>query len=120
MKILGRDPLAWTAAAAALIQFVSAFFIHVSIEQQGLITAVAVAIFGFIGAAALHDGTWVAAIVVVFKTAIAAGIAFGLGWTAEQQSVAMLAIAAVLTLATRKEVTAPVTASGETIGSGRL
>lgn len=120
MKIFGRDPLAWTAAIAAAVQFISAFLIPVSIEQQGVIAAVAIAIFGFIGAAKLHDGTWAAAAVVTVKALIALGIAFGLHWAPEQQATIMVAVQAVLTLLVREQVTAPVNAAGQDIGSRAL
>lgn len=120
MKVFGRDPLAWTAALAALVQFISAFVIHVSIEQQGVIAAVAVAVFGFIGAAKLHDGTWAAAAVTVVKALIALGLAFGLHWGPEQQSTILLVVQAVLTLFVREQVTAPVTSSGQDIGARAL
>lgn len=120
MKVFGRDPLAWTAAIAALIQFVSAFVIHVSIEQQGVIAAVAVAVFGFIGAAKLHDGTWAAAAVTLVKAGIALGLAFGLHWDPEQQSTILLAVQAFLTLFVREQVTAPIDAAGRNIGARAL
>lgn len=120
MKIFGRDPLAWTAALAAIVQFVSAFFVHVSVEQQGVISAAAVTIFGFIGAARLHDGTWAAAAVTVVKALIALGLAYGLHWAPEQQSTVLLAVQAILTLFVREQVTAPVNAAGQTIGSRAL
>lgn len=119
-KVFGRDPLAWTAAIAAVVQFVSAFFIPVSVEQQGTIAGVAIALFGFIGAAKLHDGTWAAAAVALVKALIAVGLAYGLHWAPEQQATVMVAVQTVLTLITREQVTAPVTADGRLIGSRAL
>lgn len=119
-KVFGRDPLAWTAAIAAVVQFVSAFFIPVSVEQQGAIGAVAIALFGFIGAARLHDGTWAAAAVVLVKAMIAVGLAYGLHWAPEQQATVMFGIQAVLTLITREQVTAPITSSGQDIRARAL
>lgn len=120
MKIFGRDPLIWTTAIAALVQLLCAFVLHVSADQEGVIAAVALAVFGVIGAIALHDGTWAAALIALFKAAIALGLAFGLHWAPEQQATIMFAVQAVLTLIVRNQVTAPVTATGDNIGSRAL
>jgi membrane associated rhomboid family serine protease len=120
MKVFGRDPLAWTTAIAALVQFLCAFVFHVSVEQEGVIAAVALAVFGVIGAVALHDGTWAAALMSLVKAGIAVGLAFGLHWAPEQQATVMFAVQAFLTLIVREQVTAPVNAAGQTIGARAL
>lgn len=120
MKIFGRDPLAWTTAIAALVQFLCAFVLHVSAEQEGVIAGVALAVFGVIGAIALHDGTWAAALMALVKAGIAVGLAFGLHWAPEQQATIMFAVQAVLTLLVRTQVTAPVNAMGQNVGSRAL
>lgn len=119
-KVFGRDPMVWTAAAAAIVQFISAFFLPLSVDQQGVIAAVAIALFGFFGAATLHDGTWAAAGLSVLKALIALGLAFGLSWAPEQQATVMITVQALLTLALRRQVTAPVDASGQLIGARAL
>jgi membrane associated rhomboid family serine protease len=120
MKVFGRDPLAWTTAIAALVQFLSAFVFHASVEQEGVIAAVSLAVFGVIGAIALHDGTWAAAVIALVKAGIALGLAYGLAWAPEQQATVMFAVQAVLTLIVRNQVTAPVNVNGENIGSRAL
>jgi len=120
MKIFGRDPLAWTTAISALVQFLCAFIFHVSTEQEGVIAAVALAVFGLIGAATLHDGTWAAALISLVKAGIALGLAFGLAWAPEQQATVMFAVQAVLTLIVRNQVVAPITASGQRLPSRAL
>jgi hypothetical protein len=120
MRVFGRDPLAWTTAIAALVQFLSAFVFHASVEQEGVIAAVSLAVFGLIGAVALHDGTWAAAVVTLIKAGIALGLAYGLAWAPEQQATVMFAVQAVLHLLVREQVTAPVDAAGDTIGSRAL
>lgn len=117
MKILGRDPIVWSTAVAAVVQFISAFIVHVSAEAQGSIAAVAIAVLGFIAAASLHDGTWAQAGMTVIKALIALGLAFGLKWTPEQQAEVMFLVQATLSFLVRDQVTAPVTASGQVIGA---
>jgi hypothetical protein len=119
-KILGRDPVLWMTAVAAVVQFISAFVVHVSVEAQGAIAGVTLAVLGLIGAAMLHDGTWAAAVVALFKAAIAAGLAFGLAWSPEQQAEMMFFVQAVLSLLVRQQVVAPVDASGGRIGARPL
>lgn len=111
-RIFGRDPVIWTTLVAAVVQFVSAFLIQVPSAAQGAIGAVAVALFGFIGAWKLHDGSWAQVGTVLLKALIALGLAFGLKWTADQQAEAMFLVQAVLALLVRQQVTAPVTALG--------
>jgi hypothetical protein len=120
MKVFGRDPLAWTTAIAALVQFLCAFVFHVSTEQEGVIAALALAVFGIIGAVALHDGTWAAALIAMVKAGIAVGLAFGLHWAPEQQATIMFAVQAVLTLIVRNQVIAPVNAAGERLPARAL
>lgn len=120
MKIFGRDPVLWTGAIAAAVQFISAFLLPISVEAQGAIGAASVALFGFIGAAMLHDGTWAAALIAVLKAFIAVGLAFGLAWSPEQQALAMFLVQSVLSLIVREQVQAPVTATGEHIGARAL
>lgn len=120
MKVLGREPILWTTAVAAIVQFISAFFVPVSADQQGVIAAVAIAVLGFVGAVQLHDGTWAQAFTVVIKALIALAVAFGLHWAPDQQMIFMGLVQAALALIVRQQATAPVTASGQTIGSGSL
>lgn len=119
-KVFGRDPILWTTAAAAVVQAFSAFILPVSIEAQGAIAGFTLALLGLMGAAALHDGTWAAALVALLKAGIAVGLAFGLSWSPEQQAEAMFFIQAVLSLLVRQQVVAPVDASGARIGSRAL
>lgn len=120
MKIFGREPVYWTTAAAVVVQFISAFFIPVSADQQGIIAAVAIAVLGFIGAWQLHDGTWAQTFVVLVKTLVALAVGFGLHWAPDQQMIFMGLVQAVLALFVHQQVTAPVTADGRTIGRGAL
>lgn len=119
-KVFGRDPIVWTTAIAAAVQFVCAFLIHVTPEQEGVIAGVALAVFGLIGAAALHDGTWAAALIALVKAGIAVGLAFGLHWAPEQQATIMFAVQAVLALVVRNQVVAPVTAAGQRLPARAL
>lgn len=115
MKLFGRDPVLWLSLLAAVVQFFSAFIVHVSMETQGVIAAFAVAIVGVIQAVVVRDGSAVPAITGLFKAGIALGLAFGLKWSPEQQMEVMLMVQAVLALMVRPQVIAPIDARGNAV-----
>lgn len=112
MKIFGRDPILWTTAIAAFVQFLTAYVFHLDVTAQGAAAAASIALFGIIGAVMLHDGTWAAATTTVIKTLIALGLALGLKLSPDLQSEIMLMVQGVLALLVRQQVTAPVAADG--------
>ena len=90
--VFGREVAYWLAAASALIAFVSAAVFPLSVDQQGTLNAVVAAVFGVITAWSLKAEGLVAAIVGLFKAALAAGMAFKLALSPEVQSTAMVLI----------------------------
>jgi len=93
MKLFGREPAVWLALVAALVMAGSTFLWHLSADRQGVINAVAVAVFGIITAASVHQGV-LAAVVAGFKSVFALAIAFGLHLSGEQQLVLMTLVTA--------------------------
>jgi hypothetical protein len=93
-KLWGREPAVWLALIAAIVMGGSTFLWHLSADRQGVINAVAVAVFGIITAASVHQGM-LAAVVGGFKAVIALAIAFGLHLTGEQQLVIMTIVTAI-------------------------
>lgn len=108
--VLGREPAFWLGAVAAAIQLVSAFFFHLTQDQQAVLNGVAAGVLGLIVAAIVDDGI-VAAIVSLFQAALACALGFGLHWTPDQQSTFMAFITAVAAGFVRSQVSAPVTAA---------
>lgn len=107
--VFGREVAYWLALASAAIAFVSAAVFPLGIEQQGALNAVVAAVFGVITAWRLKEEGLVAAIVGLFKAAIAAGLAFKLALSPEVQSAAMVLVELVLTgVLVRPNVVAPV------------
>jgi hypothetical protein len=107
--VLGREPAFWLGAAAAAIQLVSAFFFHLTADQQAVLNGVAAGVLGLIVAVIVHDGI-VAAVVALFQAALGCALGFGLHWTPDQQSTFMLFVTAVAAGFVRSQVEAKVSA----------
>jgi hypothetical protein len=119
VKIWGREPAVILAFVAALIQGVSGFFFHLTADQQGVLNAVAVAVLGFVTAAAVKGDAWLPAISGLIKAVGALGLAFGAHWSADKQSLVMVLVTAAFAAFVRTQVVAPVTAAGGTVSNMR-
>jgi len=108
MRIFGRDPVLIMAFISSAIAVLSSLVFHLSDEQQGVLNAVVVALFGFIAAAMLARDKAVPAIVGLIKAIIAVAIAFGLHMTPEVQGLVLTLVAAGAALLVRPQVTASV------------
>lgn len=102
-----RDPVWYTNLVAALVMLFSTFFIPLTIDQQGGVNAVALALAGIWSAWKVSDGQ-LALVVGLFKALIAVGISFGLHLTDVQQLVIMTVVTAVGSGFVRTQVGAPV------------
>jgi hypothetical protein len=110
--IWGREPAVWLALFAALVQGVSGFFFHLTDDQQGVLNAVAVAFFGLVTAFAVKGDFLLPGILGMVKAIFALGLAFGAHWPADKQSLIMVLITAAFAVVVRKNVVAPVDATG--------
>ncbi|RZT87431.1 hypothetical protein EV383_4355 [Pseudonocardia sediminis] len=111
MKLFGREPALWSALAAAVIQVLSLFVFPLTVDQQGVLNACVVAVLGLVTAAVLRSDGISAAALGLVKAAVAVGISFGLGWTPEQQVVAITLAAAVSAMFVRTQEVPPVQVS---------
>lgn len=107
MKILGREPALWAAFATSAIAMFSAFVLPLTIDQQGVLNAVVVAVLGLVTAVVLRSDGISAAVLGLVKAALAVGIAFGLAWSPETQAIAMTFAAAVTGMFIRTQEMAP-------------
>lgn len=110
MKIFGREPALIAAFLTSAIAVISALIFPLTDEQQGVLNALIVALFGFITAALLAHEKFVPALVGLIKAAIAVAISFGLHLTPEAQSVVLTFVAAAAALWCRPQVVASVPA----------
>lgn len=100
---LVRDPVVSLNLVAATVMMVSAFFFPLSVDQQGVINALALAVVGVLAAFRTSDGQ-LPALLGGFKALMALGLAFGLHLAPEQQAVALTFVAAVTALWIRPQV----------------
>jgi hypothetical protein len=109
-KIFGREPALWLALVAIIVKTGTAFGLHLSVDQQSAINAVAAAAIGLIVARIVHNGA-PAAILGLTQAVIALAVGFGLHLGADQQALLMSLVSAVVSLVVRALVTAPVPAA---------
>jgi hypothetical protein len=110
MKIFGREPVYLLAVAAIALKLAAAFGWNVSDQQQAWINAALAAAVGLVSAIVLKTGAAGAAVLQFAQAALALFVGFGLNLSADQQSLIMSGVAAILALVLHKEVTAPVPA----------
>ena len=108
MNYLKREPAQILGFIAAVIQLASALFLHLSIAEQGALNAVAVALLGFVLAAAVSAEKAAAVAAGLVQAAIACALAFGFVLSADLQSSIMVFVSAVSAFWLRTQVVAPV------------
>lgn len=106
--IFKREPALWLALIATVIQMVSAFVFPLSVDQQGVLNAVTLAIAGLVTALMVKSDQTAPAILGLLKAVIALGLAFGLSLTPENQAIIMSFAAAVVAMFIRTQVQASV------------
>jgi nicotinamide riboside transporter PnuC len=108
--IFGRDPVLIMGIVSATVMFVSSLVFPLTIDEQGILNLIAAAVLGLIGAFSVGKEKVAAAVVVLFKTLIAAALAFGLHFPPEVQGSVMAFVVALLSFYTRTQVVAKVQA----------
>lgn len=101
-----REPALLIGLAAAIIQVVSSFAFPLSVEQQGTLNAVVVAVFGLATAASVAGDKLVPAILGGVQALVACALAFGLDLSPEKQGTIMLGVAALVSVVIRDRVVA--------------
>lgn len=109
---LSRDPALWLGLVAAVVQLTAAFIFPLSIEQQAVLNALAVALAGLATAIWVRRDGQAAAIVGLAQAAIAVGLGFGLEISTEGQAAIMAAVTTAAAMFVRTQVTAQVNAVG--------
>lgn len=108
---LKREPaLLYIGLLAPLVQALSAFLFDATPQVQGAVNALAVALAAAVTTWMVRGEDLVPTIVGTFQALIALILAFGVGWTADQQAALMIAISAVAAVVVRDRVVAPVPA----------
>lgn len=112
MKIFGREPAAILALVAAFIQFISLFVVELTADQQAVLNAVVVAVFGVITSFAVSAEKGLPTLVGLAQSVIALAIGFGADLTPEMQTGLMALVTTAVGLFVRTQVVAPVAATG--------
>lgn len=106
-------------AIAAAIQLFSALILPLSVDQQGVLNAVAVAVIGAVTAWSVSAERAAAALVGVVQAVLACALVFGLDLAPDAQGAIMAFVAALASAWVRTQVTAPVAATVRPV-SGHL
>lgn len=103
-----REPaLLWLGLISATIQLFSAFIFPLTIEQQGVLNAVAVAVAGVVTAVLVKSDQLAPVLLGAIQAVLAVALAFGWDLPPEHQSVIMAFAASVVAMFARTQVTAP-------------
>lgn len=109
---LSRDPALWLGLIAALVSIVSSFVFPLSVDQQAVLNAVAVALAGLATAFFVRRDGQAAAIVGLAQAVIACGLGFGLDVSPEGQAAIMALVSTAAAMFVRTQVVASVNAVG--------
>lgn len=105
---LARDPVIWTNLFAAIVMLIATFYGHLTVEQQGLLNAAAVATAGLISGWKVAVDGGLALAMGLIKAVLAVAVSFGLHWSDQQQLVFMTLVAALGAMFVRTQVVAGV------------
>lgn len=103
-----REPAQLLGLLAAAIQLISATVLPLTVEQQGVLNAVAVAVAGFVTAAMVSAEKAAPAVAGLVQSVLACALAFGLALTPDVQSSVMAFTTALVAWYIRTQVVAPV------------
>jgi hypothetical protein len=112
MRILGRDPAVWAALVAVAVQFLVAWGVDFTEEQQACINAAATAVMGLAIAWAAAKDRVIPAAAGLLGAVLQLGVSFGWDITQDQIASAGALLTALLALYLRTQVTAPITPDG--------
>lgn len=106
--MISREPaLLWIGLLAPIVQAVAAFAFDTDPATQGIINAAAVAVAGAVTAFLVRADNLVPAITGAIQALFALAVAFGAGWTSEQQAALMVPLGLVVSILVRDRVVAP-------------
>lgn len=107
MDFLKREPAQLLGLIAAIIQLGSSTFLHLSVEQQGVLNAVTVALLGFVTAWAVSAEKAAAAFSGLVTAVLALALAFGAHLSVDLQGSIMAFVSAGTAFWLRTQVVAP-------------
>lgn len=112
-KILGRDPALWAALFASAVSAIGTFVFHFSVDQEGALNGLFAAVMGVVVWAVTKDGA-PALILGLAKAMILVAAAWHFNLPADQQTILMTVLSAMVAMFVRTQVGAPVPPPSET------
>jgi hypothetical protein len=110
VKIFGREPALWGALFASLISALGTFVFHFTVDQEGALNGIIVAVIGIVVWRMTHDGS-PALILGLVKAAIVAAAAWHFNLPTDKQTILLAFLSSIVAMFVRTQVKAPV--SGE-------
>lgn len=107
VTVFGREPAQWIGLLSAAVALFSALALPLTVEQQGAVIAVATAVFGVLGAAAVSGERAAPLVAGLVQSVLALALAFGASLTPEVQGSVMAFVAAGVGWYLRTQVVAP-------------
>lgn len=111
--LFGREPAAIAAVVRAAIALLAAFFVPLTLEQQGALNAAAAAGLGLIVAFTVKAEKALPLLLGLVEAVVYLAVSFGWQVTAERQALIVAFAAAIVAVWTRDRVTAPVDEAGQ-------
>jgi hypothetical protein len=105
-SIFGREPALLLGIISGAIALVSSTVFTLTVEQQGVLNAVAAALLGLVVAIRVRGGTWAAALLALVKATIALVLAFKFALSPDTQSAIVFLTEMIVAYATRQVVAA--------------
>jgi nicotinamide riboside transporter PnuC len=101
-----RNPVMISGGFAALLQFISTQVVPLTVDQQGSLNAVVVALLGFIAAAAVSEEKAVPAIAGLVQAVLAVVLAFDIHMTTQWQTAVMAVVSTGIAMFVHTQVVA--------------
>lgn len=103
LLFLGREPALWMSLFSSIVMIVSAFFLPLTAEQQGMLNALCAAVFGMATAYYIDKGALSASLLGFVKAAFALAVAFGWQQSPENQAILMTAVSTLVAMFVRTQ-----------------
>lgn len=115
MRIFGREPAAWLAFLAVVVEMAVAYGIHLTEQEQAGINAVATGAFGFALAWSVAREKAIPIAAGLVTAVLQLAVAFGVHLSAHQVATAGALVTAGLAFWLHGKVTAPIDANGSRV-----
>lgn len=110
MNVLRFPAILWMAIVTPAVQLVSAWILHLTDEQQGVLNGLAAAVLGFVAMLGMDRDRALAGLGGVVQALIALGLAFGVELDPSAQSAILALVAGAVAFFVHTQVAAKIPA----------